>query len=54
MNGHKLTREIEERVDAHEKEGEDDATKEEPLSDCERNVDTTIGLILWTRVEDGV
>lgn len=39
---------------AYEKEGEDDTPEEEPLADFERDVDTTIGLILRTAVEDGV
>ena len=39
---------------AYKKEGEDDASKEEPLPDLERDVNTTVCLVLRATVEDGV
>ena len=39
---------------AYKKEGEDDASKEEPLSDLKRDVNATVCLVLRATVENGV
>ena len=39
---------------SYQEEGEDNASEEEPTADVEGNIDTTVGLILGTAVEDGI
>ena len=40
--------------ETYKEEGENDASEEEPTTNAEWNVDTTIGLVLGATVENGV
>ena len=42
------------RLVREQKEGEDDASKEEPTANTEGDVDAAVGLVLGTRVEDSI
>lgn len=42
------------RNDTYKEEGETDTAEEEPLSYFKRNVNTAIGLVWGTALEDGV